>query len=256
MIDTSTLFDVREEGMKTDSGKLVKGKKAIVRVDTGEVLGLVSKKYKLVKHQEVINSVNRLTEEFEIEDSQLNLCKSGSVMFVKLITNVSFEPEVGDVVKFGLQIYNSYNGVLPVGVLLIAYRLKCKNGMTAPETMTSFFVKHFAALDLGEIRRKSFDVFSRVATIRDKWLQWRDTKVEPTKAKEFFNLSYGSRLRDRMYFAYESQKEGSSVWDLYQFMMYWSSHVLETRKGNEENIHMLRFNMENAVSERLTKIKW
>lgn len=251
------LFEVQEERLRTVSGRDVFGKKAIIRIDTGDVLGVVSDKYKLVKHQEVLNSMNPVIKELGVEQPSVNFCKRGAVMFQKFfIPQLLWEPKVGDVVKFGLQVFNSYDGSLPVGVLLIAERLKCTNGLTAPETMTSFSVKHYGSLDLGEVSRKANDVLAKVSLVKSKWEGYRDEKVTEEKVIKFLTKVYGVRLREKLYTKYLAEREGDTVWDLYQTLTYYSTHVLKSRKGNEENIPLLRLGMANGVASGLNNFNW
>jgi len=251
------LFNVEEEKIITESGKSVVGKKAIVRQDTGEILGVVSDKYKLVKHQELLNAMHSVIEGLGVEDQQLHLCKRGAVMFLKFyVPNLIWEPKVGDTVRFGLQVFNSYDCSLPVGVLLIGEVLRCSNGMSAPETMTSFFLKHYGNLDLGEVRRKANDVLYKVDKVKAKWDGYRKEEVTEEKVKKFLNASYGSRLREKMFNTYMETREGNTVWDLYQVLMYHSTHSLKARKGNEANIPLLRAGLENSVASRLNNYSW
>ena len=251
------MFDVIEEKIKTVSGKEVSGKKAIVRVDTGEVLGVVSDKYKLVRHQELLNSMEQVIKELSLwPELSVSLCKRGALMFAKILTPRIWEPKEGDIVRFGLQVFNSYNGSLPVGVILIALRLKCSNGMTVPETIVYFALKHYDSLSLGDIRRKSEDVLAKVDVVVKKWERWCSIKVEKEKVQDFLNRLYGRRLRDVLYRRYEELKEGDSVWDLYQVLVYCSSHFLKSRKGNEENIPLLRFGMESSIARKVSGFNW
>jgi len=251
-----SLFDVVEEKIKTVSGKEVSGKKAIVRVDTGEVLGVVSDKYKLVRHQEVLSSMEQVFKELAMGEPSISLCKRGAVMFAKFLTPKTWEPKEGDIVRFGLQVFNSYNGSLPVGVILIALRLKCSNGMTVPETMTRFMIKHYDSLSLGDIRRKSEDVLGKIDVVVKRWGGWSQVKVDEQKVRDFLVSLFGRRSSEDLYRKYLELKEGDTVWDFYQFLSYWSSNLKKTRKGNEESLPLLRWGIENSVASRMSRFNW
>lgn len=250
------LFEVKEEKIKTESGALIPDKKAIVREDTGKILGVVSNRYKLVRHQEILNSVTQVVTDLGLKEPSISLCKDGAIMFARFMGEKSWECKPGDIVQFGLQVFNSYNGYLPVGVILVAERLKCTNGLIAHETMTNFAVKHYGSLSLGEIRRKAEDVLSKADVISAKWEHWNQVQVTRDKVKELFSTVFGTRDRERMLRNYLESKEGDTVWDVYQYLTYHISHNLSARKGNEQNVPLLRWGMETNVSEKVSDFDW
>lgn len=249
------MFKVREEKLRTESGNVIEGRKAIVREDTGDVLGLVSDKYKLVRHEEVLRSIYQVVPGLNLKESSRSLCKNGAVMFTKFFMegNGRKEMKVGDIVKFGIEVFNSYNGSLPVGVVLIAERLKCSNGMVVPETITRFAVKHYGGLDLGEVRRKSVDVLANVDSVFNRWKQWNETDVDEQSVKTLFSKLFGNRLREKLFVEYLREREGETKWDVYQYLMRYSTHDVKVRKGNEQNRRLLQWGLENGVAEKISR---
>ena len=50
-------FEVEEQPVYDQLGNVIEGHKAVVRLDTNENLGLHGSRYKIVNHQDVVDSV-------------------------------------------------------------------------------------------------------------------------------------------------------------------------------------------------------
>src|SRR5579871_341854 len=78
---TDVAFDVQRQELVTKSGMDSK-REAIVRTDTKEVIGVVSKSYKLIPHRELLEKVSQAIE--EVGDFQLvkaEITKGGARLF-------------------------------------------------------------------------------------------------------------------------------------------------------------------------------
>jgi hypothetical protein len=249
------LFPVEERKLIVQGGAVIPHKKAIVRSDTNQVLGIVSDRYKLVKHEEVIGCVNDALKEIGMKETERSLCHNGANLFIKYRGNGEYSKEVkvGDIVRFGLEIFNSYNSSMPVGVVLIAERLKCVNGMIVPETLSSFSVKHYGKLDLSDVRRKSLVILERIPIYLERWQSWSKKDLSVDIARQFFNRSFGKRMREMLFQKFLVEREEDTVWGLYNFFTRYLSHEIRTRRGNEQNLRMLQWSRELDITGKLTK---
>ena len=249
-------FPVEEKRLIVEGVGEIRDRKAIVRTDTNTVLGIVSGRYKLVKHSEVINSVGKVLAEVGLKLDRVSLCRQGAVMFVKFYGNREFTREVkaDDAVRFGLEVFNSYDGSMQIGVVLIAERLKYYSEMIAPETISSFFIKHYDRLDLGDVRRKSLDILEKSEWFLGRYRYWSRVEVEEDKVKDFFNELFRGRYGEMLFAKYLAEKEGDTVWDLYNFFTRWLTHEVRTRRGNEENRRLLVWNRECKITNKL--VEW
>ena len=250
------LPEITEKKIQTIDGIEIKDKKAIVRIDTGAVLGVVGDNYRIVRHQEVINSVSSILGDLGLEEKTRTICKQGSVLFSKFYSDKKYEGEikVGDIVKFGIEVFNSYNGTLPVGIILIAERLKCTNGMVVPETLSKFTVRHSNRLNLEVIKQRMKSILEGYPLILENYRQWETIKVEESRVQKFFEDNFGNRLQKNLFEIYIAEKEGNSIWDLYNVLTYWNTHELKTKKNNQENIRLLQWNKELDFTVKLQEL--
>lgn len=136
---------------KLPNGEVVtlSGRSTLVRTDTNEVLGQVSKSYQIVQHQDAVNlireSVGKLGFDYE-ESSEVT--KGGSRLFhtMRMIgQDIDIE---GQSVAPQVVLINSYDRSHPLDIDLGAYRMVCSNGMRVGKTFQRVSHKHTANLSL------------------------------------------------------------------------------------------------------------
>ena len=104
MLEENIDFEVALEQIKLESGKVIPNKKAVVRKDSEQVLGVVANNYELTPHRTVVDIFDNIDL---LEREKVSLCKGGAVMFANYGFkggNISAETEVavGDAVRFSL----------------------------------------------------------------------------------------------------------------------------------------------------------
>lgn len=118
------------------------GRKAVVRQDTGNVLGIVSDKYELLEHKDVIESFRAALNGMDYQE-KIQLDRNGGVMFAKYKLNaVQVEVKKGDLVALQFIVKNSYDGTNALQIRLGAYRLVCSNGMVIGKDYFTYSQKH------------------------------------------------------------------------------------------------------------------
>lgn len=253
-------FPVKKVKLMTEGGKEVPGRRAIIREDTGGVLGVVSDRYQLVPHGDVFKAASQVSKEFGLgtEPDRVSVCKGGSVVFGRFFSqaNGHVQVKVGDIVRVGVEIFNSYDGSMPVGLMLIAERLSCTNGMVVPETLTSFSVKHYPTLQLSDVRQYLGKVLQQVNRVAEKWHDWSETKAEEPKVREFFGEVFGHRKRSQLLVRYLQEREDDTVWGAYNFLTRHFSHELKPRRGRLDNLRWTQWNVENPVTESFYRFAW
>ena len=139
-IDVTPLY--ARDGM-TSQGKSVRI--ADESAQTGwEEIGVVSSNYLLVHNAKVKNVVDQIAERSGITEWSPRKSFFDGRRFVYAITsdNISAEVAPGDVVRFGLIAYNSYDGSRALSVGAYAEHLICGNGMTSETHFTRFSFRH------------------------------------------------------------------------------------------------------------------
>jgi hypothetical protein len=120
----------------------VQNKLAVVRADSGDVLGIVSKKYQVLKHEDVVNSFRKALAKTNYEE-KIKIAKDGSSLYLTYSLNDEMiEIRDGDFVKLQFIVRNSYNGSSSLQIMLGAFRLVCTNGMIIGKKFFSFSQRH------------------------------------------------------------------------------------------------------------------
>ena len=164
------LFAVEEHpvfaSIKTESGErrlAIPDRKAIVNRDSGRVLGVVSRGYRLVSNREALDmaceccrTVFPETEPGEWEVRATDAPGTGRHCFIDLAHNsttldFTFVPAKDRPDAFGpfIRVTNSYNGLRALAFDIGFYRKVCKNGMILPESVIRFKFTHLHS-EIGE----------------------------------------------------------------------------------------------------------
>ena len=164
------LFPVEEHPVfaiaQTKAGEIripVPNKKAIVNGTSGQVLGVVSRGYRLVSNREALDmardccrAVFPETEPGEWDVRATDAPASGGHCFIDLVHNstaldFTFVPAKDRPDAFGpfIRVTNSYNGLRALGFDIGFYRKVCKNGLILPESVIRFKFTHMQR-DIGE----------------------------------------------------------------------------------------------------------
>ena len=107
-------------------------------------LGVVSSNYLLVHNARVKEVVDLVAERSGISDWKQRKCFFDGRRFIYSVTSDSIMAEVspGDLIRFGLIAYNSYDGSRALSLGAYAEHLVCSNGMTSETYFARFVFRH------------------------------------------------------------------------------------------------------------------
>ncbi len=107
-------------------------------------IGVVSSNYLLVHNGKVKDVVDQIAERTKLGDWKQRKLFFDGRRFVYSLTSDSLTAEVapGDLIRFGLLAYNSYDGSRAVSVGAYAEHLVCSNGMTSETYFARFTFRH------------------------------------------------------------------------------------------------------------------
>jgi hypothetical protein len=192
----------------------LKGKQAIVRVDTDEVLSIVSDRYEVTQHQEIFEAFNSIKELEYVKSSQTS---DGGVCFwnfnIKNPDKSIYEVKKGDIVSFSIRAFNSHNFLTGRGGELYANRLICTNGMVMPTYISSISFKHMNNNAIGKIDSQIEQLSSKTTEMVEIWKQWLTFKPDTTKINAFVNKldiheHKIEEIQEKMY-------SSNSLWEIY-----------------------------------------
>jgi hypothetical protein len=199
------LFPVEEHpvfvSMKTASGEQrlpVPGKKAIVNRDSGRVVGVVSRGYRLVSNREALDmaceccrAVFPETKPGEWEVRATDAPATGGHCFIDLAHNTTtldftFVPAKDRPDVFGpfIRVTNSYNGLRALAFDIGFYRKVCKNGLILPGSVIQFKFTHLQR-EFGRTIR--FEIAQeRLAKLKASFAEYLNVLKECAVSREQF----------------------------------------------------------------------
>jgi len=118
--------------------------KSLVRADTGEVISIVKKSYKVVKNADLIDQLLRQLMNsgysFKIDHSH-SFCTNSELRLQVIFPELLLHDKESEI-AFGLYIVNSYDLSKAVSYRFSALRKVCGNGLVLSTVLSSFFGKH------------------------------------------------------------------------------------------------------------------
>ena len=218
--------------------------KAIVRTDTGAVLGTHGGAYQMITHTEVVDKMEqaarnseRLTRDFtHTQQVYENGAKMrGTIAFNDLV----IEPQVGDYIKFHVDYTNSYDGAWSIMIKAEGYRLWCSNGCASPKALSFNRNKHTSGFSLQGTQAKINNAINGFFDSKGTWQKYATQPVSELEAETFLKATLCKRNSNTSevkvnetkfqklmgLYWYESNKLGQNKWALYNALTYWSSHT-------------------------------
>lgn len=231
-------------------GKEIENHRAIVRPDTGAVLGLVSDSYEVVTHKQ---SLEPHLERFASEGWKINRVtveRTGAKAWVELHNAIETrEVKVGDAVGLRLLIWNSYDGTTGVGTAASHYVTWCLNGAVSLERIFSHAVRHTGGAyeRVEKNADRSYDAFGKTVEL---YRGLADTTVSPEIARKVIQEVCGIKKLDLVKHHWTNDGHGPghntdpTAWNLYNAITYYLTHEfggqIATREAkNREAIDLI-----------------
>tara|TARA_B100000029_G_C17609036_1_gene968644 strand:+ start:14401 stop:15294 length:894 start_codon:yes stop_codon:yes gene_type:complete len=235
--------------------------RCIVRTDTNEPLGTVGKNYKPILHADIVQNVLDAYEDSNLsQDTEINISTydNGAKLYGEIIFNDHvIEPEVGDIIKYRVRFYSSYDTSWAFCVGSDGFRVWCKNGCANPLTIAKINSKHTTHLNIEGIGKRmvsGLDIFMNQKELYKLWIDTVTTEEEVdrfirkticksyqrSKGSTNYNKVQTESLLTQMHS--ESHSLGYTKWALYNAMTHWSTHTLEssvprvTQKNREKMV--------------------
>lgn len=211
----------------------------IIRTDTNQYLGNHSMSYRVVTHAAVIDPLQEVLDKLNINYTpQIRTYDNGAMMVAKFTSNdlTIKDPQVNDRIAFQVTCRNSYNGVWSIMIHAYGLRLVCLNGMTKPDSIANYRIKHNGHFKYNfDHLKHSIDFFH---TNEQRYMEWANTKVTDWDVENMFNaLTYTARptidgkYRNETQFYNLMQQwrnysadMGATKWALYNAVTHWVTH--------------------------------
>jgi hypothetical protein len=236
---------LREVQAKEGNNPLVKNRMACVAADTGEVLGLVSKRYRLIQNKTLYEIMENLGTQLGLKLTQVSICKNRTLTSFQYSFGETHQTVVegstldNDIIQFGIEAINTFDGLggLPSsGIRFNAKRLVCLNGMT--------LLKEFARINFNEL--DSFENMSALKEIinnridkileqTNTWKEWARFTPSRLKVNEFIFPQFSKKRSLELLGKYDDDAD-KTLWGLYNLITAYITHELKSR--NPDNLRL------------------
>ncbi len=252
------------------TGEQLKDSYQVIRTDTNEVLGVHGSRYKIVKHDDVVNSIidsvnqadisKDFTTDVQVYDNGRKL--RGTILF----NDLTIEPSVGDYTKFKVDFFNSYDASWSFCQQAAGYRLICLNGMVSADAVARTKYKHTTSINVeGSANKVSIGLEAFLGN-QERWAKWSNQTIGTDSVSMFFKATVAKTFTRQRNVTKTNEKQlevllglwdnekavlGSNLWALYNCLTYWSTHTHEARTP-----HIASFNREVLVAKAMKSHHW
>jgi hypothetical protein len=214
-----------------------------VRRDTGEVLGVTSKRYGVVQNRELVgvaeDAFNKSSDLGDFDRSVI-VTGSGERLFATYdFKNRKRKLKVGDEVGMRLTLQNSFDTTLRLSFAVGALRLICTNGMATMERDVDMSSKHNSNVNVGfladavrvavdrfEIACKAFDKLSEVQFDHDKGFNILNRLAKSKTISDRQSSKIAAIWASPDY----KEDEDRSLWNLYNATTQYLSREVEGKR--------------------------
>lgn len=214
---------------------------AIVREDTGQVLSVPSKDYKLIRNDEIVPQFEDMLRRSSLDMTDMytktSLVDDGGA-FVKSyhFPAHTIEPRVGDLTELTIRLKGSYNSRWANLYELLGNRLACTNGMVTAQTFTKVYGRHTKNFDVSRFVDKLTVTAELFLKNTEIWTQYAQVKINDKQVAELFKeLDMPERFTKEIlqqFYREISESGHYTIWELFNALTHWSSHG--KLKGNAQ----------------------
>ena len=247
----------------------VTGKKALVRTDTGETLGIHGSRYHPVTHSTVINTImdgiaeSNLTKDYE---SSFHIYDGGRKLKAEIkFPDLTVQPSIGDITCFRVTATNSYDGTWSFSQSADGLRLFCLNGQTLAEAISRTVSKHTANIDVSGSARKIIKTYESFQGNEQIWKDYQSIKIDAWDAEYFLKntiLKKHTYTTDKLYnkkglenimkiWSEEAANLGYNKWALYNSLTNWATHTC-----GSSSPHNLALQRNAIITKAMNSSQW
>jgi len=244
------------------------GFRAVVREDTGAVLGVHRDGYQLLPNRALFEGLEAALLDADLPLDRVEVVDQlayGGRWAIRtyVLPAITLAPRVGDLVRLRLQALNSYGAERAFRARVSGQRLICTNGLVTEAGAVAVYGRHTSGFSLRRAVEKLRHAVEAFVLKEAEWRGWAEREIAAAEATEVFQAMPGAnaRLVARLteHWNQEAGALGATLWALYNALTHWSSHEpvrpasVPNRAaivlGREDRVRQL---MERPAFQRLT----
>ena len=217
--------------------RLAENYKAIVDLDTGKLFSIVSKDYRIIRHEEAIAEIEEAiyrTKDlgrYQIITEFTN--NGGRMRGTYRFTGNAAEVKKGDPIYPELHLFNSYDKTWPFFILLGALRVVCENGLVFGQGLLYLRKRHIYQLGQINVAEEVGTALKKFYQQTMEWKGWTERRLNKgryTKVLEI--MKFGVKAKEWVEQAVAEQASGVdhdgfpilSLWDFYNILAWHITH--------------------------------
>ena len=232
--------------------------KAIVNADTGKLYAIVSRDYRLIRHEQAIDEAEQAIEEasglgkYEISTDFCN--DGGRMRRIYRFPEISVEIKSDDFVNPELHLFNSYDTVWPFIVLLGAFRLVCTNGMVVGKEFLHLRKRHVYDFEQIDLKEQISSALERFELQTERWKKWANRQLTvSTYDQVMAEMKFGKKATEEIEKRMEQETQGfddngfavMTLWIFYNILTWYITHKAVSLNHRVEMEKRLRVGMGN-----------
>ena len=263
-------FDVDLKPLFFSAGVKLKQvkKRAIVRTDTEECLGVVGPNYNPVTHKEMINNQRAIITRSDLDtrgiEEDIITNPNGAKCFVKhTLPNQTIKTPEGDTAALTFLSTNSFDGSFSFIISVGARQSACMNGQIfTSDSSTLYKSRHTRSLDIEKGARIITAGMGVMTQQQELWDVWYNTPVDYDMIAHIFATTLGLDVLDLDTTPYNKNWQflwdiynnrychsmNNNLWAVYNALTHWATHAPSQRKtASMMNVTKLRTNQVTKV---------
>ncbi|UCF85475.1 MAG: DUF932 domain-containing protein [Desulfobacteraceae bacterium] len=211
--------------------------KALVDANTGKLFSIVSKNYKVIRHESAIDVVEKTINEhpelgaYRFRTGFYN--DGGRMRRTYRFTEMPFKIAENDEVYPELHLFNSYDYSWPFIVLLGGFSVVCTNGLVVGKKFLHIRKRHVWGIEELDVSEQVSTALERFFLQTEQWRKWADQPLAVSvyvKVMEAMKLGKGAvkQIENRMASeATEFDRDGfpiMSVWVFFNVLTWYITH--------------------------------
>jgi len=241
--EQGALFNVRTEKLLTSGGTEIDDRVAIVNADSGQSLGLVSPKYKVVTNEEIVGHMDSALQKSGVDLDGMTARVRSSHGGARVMVDIEIPSHAividGDESRLSITVKNSYDGRWKYGSYAGAVRMACLNGQVLGNFVSSYTEFHNSRLDVEAGADKLVGMVEDFHQAEDWFKRMIDRKIDREQLlrsiavfttgkskiedREEFLKKPTVRKIEELYLTYSTEM-GQNAWALYNAMTDFVSH--------------------------------
>jgi len=211
--------------------------KALVNFDTSKLYAVVSRDYKLIKHEEAIEQIEKEISEFPDLGKYTVYTRfyndGGRMRRTYRFYEEGATVAADDSITPELHLFNSYDVTWPFIIILGAYRVICSNGLVVGEEFLHLRKRHVHDLDQINVRDEVFTALTRFKLQTKQWEKWAHRQLtEKTYKKVIKDMKFGKKAMDEIEDQIYQEAEGfsnngvpiMSVWMFFNVLTWYITY--------------------------------